>query len=623
MYKLLRTIDPSLFLFQSMKGSLMPRVQPRAKRPQLGASVTRIYHPNYLAELGNWKMYRLVGKGGEDFLEEYLIKRKQESTEDFIARKKITYIPAFAKTALTQIQGSIRQRLTEVSRLNGSKNYQVAVKGLPDGSGVDRNASSMNKFIGTKVLEELTMMGGVGIYIDAPATRTTLSTLQDDTYTVPYLYTFPVEGIRSWAYDKLNPTKLQKLLLSEFIEVLDPEFGLTIAFEERYRYYSLDGDGQVTCKFFNKDGLQVNLNHELSDVIYPIGLSRIPFVFAQLSSSLLADIARYQIALLNLGSTDMKYAYEGSTVFLVEQYDQASPDNYFKQTTEDETVDSALPVGTKDPKTRFLGIDRGMRIPTGVEFPKYVSPDMTPLETSMKKQETLKQQIQELVNQVLRSITSRASDSDTHAVNERREEDGLKVIGDELEHAETLIAEIWAEYEGTGNVAEVNYPKTYQFKTDQDRRTEALELGKLLYVVPSKKGQKEVSKRIAYTILNGDISDDGMAEIYKEIDEAKGTLADPLVIAKLVEESILSPETAAVQIGFPPGEAQNAEDARVRRAEQIAKVQTPTGNFNAGARGVKELAADPSAQAKAEKQTAKDAGNKVIKDGSTADTIQE
>jgi hypothetical protein len=562
--------------------------------------VNEITHPNYDKRVKLWERYRDTAEGGEQFLEKYLVKRYKEDPREFEIRKSMSYIPAFSKAALNQARNSVRQRLVEVTRLGGSRSYQQAVQGVVP-PGVDRNHSSMNKFVGGPILDELTAMGGVGVYVDAPM-KSQGDTLYDDIDKIPYVYIYPVESIRSWTLDPKDPAVFKKLLLRDYEPVIDPEFGLTIDFVENYRYYQMTEDNRVEVSFYDENGNQINYDGEPVPTTYIIDIPKIPFVYAQLSDSLLADICGYQIALLNLGSGDMKTAWEGLTIFLAEKYDPNSVDNFFKNVAEDPNVapTSATP---RVPEDRYIGTNRGIRVPTNVDYPEYISPPAAPLEASMAKQETLKNQIQELLNQNLRTISSRSSSSTIHATNERREEDGLKAIGDELEHTERIIADFWAMYEGS-KPAEIYYPRSYEFKTDEDRRREAQELSGLILLTPSKTAQQALATRVVLTLLGDDITREEEIAIRAEIKKAEALVTDPVLMAKLVENDIISPKTAAIQLGFPKEVAEEANRARIERATQIALAQSEANKVvssDAGARGVRELSVNPAQDAKDEK----------------------
>ena len=106
----------------------------------------------------------------------------------------MTPIPKFAGAAINDIRNAIYQRMRDITRKGGSKAYQYAVNG--NNLGVDRRGSTMNAFIGVKVLTELLVMGRVGVFVDAPPVPQA-ATLADSGGVPPYLYKYDIEDILS------------------------------------------------------------------------------------------------------------------------------------------------------------------------------------------------------------------------------------------------------------------------------------------------------------------------------------------------------------------------------------------------------------------------------------------
>ena len=124
-------------------------------------------HPGYLSGMTDWAKWRLTYEGGDEFRERYLEKfSTREDQTEFNTRKAITPVPRFAGSAVDDIRNSIYQRLRDVVRKGGSRVYQEAVNG--NNLGVDHRGSTMNAFLGVKVLTELLVMGRVGVFVDAP-----------------------------------------------------------------------------------------------------------------------------------------------------------------------------------------------------------------------------------------------------------------------------------------------------------------------------------------------------------------------------------------------------------------------------------------------------------------------
>lgn len=571
------------------------------------ASVIDLQHPVYAAKREDWFLWRTVGEGGRPFVDEYLLKREGESDSDFQIRLDLTYIPSFAKSALKQVQNSIRQRLVGVNRAGGTKVYQEGVRGV-NNTGVDRTGSSMNKFIGDAVLWELVLQGRVGVFVDAPK-ATQGATVADDLEFSPYLYFYKTENIINWSMDPKNPQRFTGLLLKELVEKVDEETGLAEDWVERFRFYRLGESGNVEVSFYNEKGEQFNPETDTPATSPEIlDLTEIPFVLFELSDSLLTDIANHQIALLNLASSDMKYTWQGNTVFLAEHYDPNSVD-WSQQAVDDDGTGAGTAAGAITDRegrdTRFLGTDVGVRVPKDMAFPKYVSPDPGPLRASIEKQEQIKREITDLLNQQLKVISS--SGPDTAQASEHKEEDGLKAIGDELEYGENKIARIWAMYEGQERAAEVKYPENYEYKTDADRREEAKEQAKLLFVTPSPTAQKAIAKRIVDTMLGGFVTNQEIDKMKKEIEASNGVISDPEILIKLIENDTVSPETVATLLGFDPSEAKKAMDARIERTKELADAQGKLDN--PAARGAPDLAINPGPDARAEKDGKPQRGN--------------
>src|SRR5690606_448641 len=91
----------------------------------------------------------------------------REDNSDFCERKDMSYVPSFAKAAINDVKNSIYQRMIDIVRVGGDESYNDAVAGKA--GGVDLRGSTMNSFIGCKVLPELLVTAKVGIFVDMPA----------------------------------------------------------------------------------------------------------------------------------------------------------------------------------------------------------------------------------------------------------------------------------------------------------------------------------------------------------------------------------------------------------------------------------------------------------------------
>jgi hypothetical protein len=226
----------------------------------------------------------------------------------------------------------------------------------------------------------------------------------------------------------------------------------------------------------------------------------------------------------------------------------------------------------------------------------------------MELQAKLEADIRKLVNLAVASLSSRSS-AESKSMDNQGLEAGLSFIGLVLESAERRIAEFWAAYEERNpsrrSIATIKYPDRYSLKTDADRIDEAGKLSELMYKVPGRTVKREIAKSIVNTLLSGKTPVDRIDAISKEIDAAKFTTSDPTTIIAAKEAGLVGTQTASIALGFDDDEYQQAEKDFIDRVSEIAKAQAAASPKPAagdpGARGVKDLSADPANAGSAEK----------------------
>jgi hypothetical protein len=368
-----------------------------------------------------------------------------------------------------------------------------------------------------------------------------------------------------------------------------------------------------------------------------LGIKKIPFVLLEISDSLLMDAADYQIALMNLDSADMAYLLKANFPFYVEQFDPRTQSPYVKneapnqrivQSTSqaiDRAANYQVMVSTDKTHEVKVGPAAGRRYPLGVNQPAFIAPPTDPIKASMEKQAQMKEEIRELVLGAVSQLSPRPGTPAGMSQADTGLEAGLSYIGLELQHAERAIAAFWAAYTG-GNTATVNYPESYELKTDEDRRLEAADLEKLMVKLPSKTYQKEIAKRMARVLLGPKVAADVLGEIYKEIDGAVVITTDPVIVKQDFDAGFVGLDTASKIRGYPAGEVEKAKQDHADRVARIAIAQSegggagapakPGGMGNPAARGVQDLASNKQGG----KDEKKVAGNTDIKkDGDTQD----
>jgi hypothetical protein len=556
-------------------------------------------HPGYLSGMTDWEKWRRTYEGGDSFRDSYLERfSNREDQADFATRKAITPVPAFAKAAINDIRNAIYQRLRDVVRKGGSEVYQAAVNG--NNLGVDHRGSTMNAFLGVKVLTELLVMGRVGVYVDHPFVPAD-ATLAAVRRPAPYLYKYDIEDILSWTCSKPeSPSEFQAILLRDTTMQYDQSSLLPTLTVQRYRYLRIDPNmGKVRLQFYNLNKEPVDQNGNPGGEIQ-LELDRIPFVMLDIGGSLIRDVCAQQIALLNLGSSDVNYALRSNFPFYIEQRDLKAKGAHLKiSATADGTATSGGQ-GAADEDVQ-IGVTHGRYYDKQMNPPGFIAPPSEPLRVSLELQDRLKRDIRELVNLAVSSLAVRAS-AESKAMDNQGLEAGLSYIGLLLESAERQIAEFWAAYEERNvskrQVATIKYPERYSLKSDADRIKEAQDLQRLMGAVPGRRVKRELAKGIVQSLLGGKISMDDLSAINREIDTANYTTSDPQTIIQAVASGLCGEKTGSIALGFDDDEYEKAREDHAERVKRIAESQgVADGKGDPAARGVPDLSADPNAGA--------------------------
>ena len=586
--------------------------------------ITDTIHPAISYRSRDWRKWRLTYEGGEHFIVQYLEQfSNREDEKEFEARRRITYCPAFAKKGLKRIRNSVFSRGREIVRDNGPSSYQLCVAGK--NGGIDLSGASMNYFMGVKVLDELLKMSIVGIYVDMP--QLAGPTLLDKGNDRPYCYLYQAEQIRSYTVDPENPNEFTSLVLVDSDYSYDDETLLPIEECERYRYLYLketddgvrafvrwykkggiqvDFDGQPVYNTYGSDGLAVVYEQQIGN------LTKLPFVLLDIGDSILSDTAQYQIAHLNMASGDVWYCTRANFPFYTEAYDPNAESGYIRRET-DENFDSFdgfnSTVSTTTSPEIVTGPTRGRKYPKGTERPAFIHPSPEPLTASMAKQEQMKKEIDELMNQTLASLTGEAEESGVLS--------GINFVAYILQYAENKIGMFWAMYEGTTDFPVVLYPETPEITDPKDVQTEVVNLLTLIDKTPQLTLKKALLKKVVRLKLGSELDQATLLEIYKEIDASKVVIGDPSSVISDAAAGLVGLKTASMARGYPEDEADAAKQDHTDRLQRIAASQTSkdgssTSNLadTAQARGIRDLSANPDA-GKQEKAASRDTTNDV------------
>lgn len=592
--------------------------------------ISSIRHPLFENNILEWEKWRIVFEGGELFRNRFLEKTsKREDSVDFKLRKKMTPIPSFSKSAITEVKNSIFQRMVDVSRRDGPESYQKAITGID--FGVDFKGSSMNNFIGQQVLPELLLMSRVGIMIDSPKTIGT--TLKDSQGLRPYLYRYQAEDILSWSERPGRPDEFDAVLLRDFVEIKRGR--LPSETVERFRFMFIEDD-KVHVQFFRSEPaktettrilgqptgiqtkakeVQIDANGDPTDQDIILDMNIIPFVIVELSHSLMADIADHQIALLNLESLDINFAIKSNSVFYTEQQDERAMSSHIAGPANPDSSGTEAEAGANRQQEIEFGSTKGRIYGKGLDSPSFIHPSAEPLEASIAKQEKLKQDIRRLLHLAVSAIEPRSASAESKQLDQHGLEAGLSNIGLILESAERKIATYWTLYlTATTKPASIKYPEKYSLRSDEDRRKEASALHELRDVIPSGTYQKSISKEIVRIILGSKLSNDNLSKIFSEIDSAEAFSADPKTMFEAVERGGLCLKSLAKLLGYAEDEPDKAAEDHATRLARIAQVQSAETLQPGlqGARGVEDLAGEPGTEGALEKQQANDTTKQAV-----------
>lgn len=565
--------------------------------------------PTYFTDASDWAEWRLCYEGGKSFRHQYLEHfSNRETRQDFVRRRKLTPIPCFAKAALNEIRNSIFQRFTDITRTGGSTAYQEAVAGV--GGGVDGVGNTMNSFIGQSVLTELMLMGRVGIYVDMPVVEGV--TLNDAAGKRPYLYTYKVEDILNWScLDAEHPAEFQSILLRDTVTNYDQETLLSTNETQRYRKVWINRvTKKVNLQFYNIEGTPVDRDGLPAGPV-ELELTRIPFSMPTIGDSLIKDATSQQIALLNIGSTDVAYALSSNFPFYVEQKDMRNVGGHLKRVANEDGTATAGGQGGSDEAIK-VGVTQGRYYDLNAAPPAFINPSSEPIEASMKLQEKLEADIRKLVNLAVTNVASRAS-AESKTMDNAGLNAGLSFIGLVLQACEMQVASFWAAYESKiekqREVAVIKYPEQYSVKSDKERIEEGDELYKLMLKLPSRTAKREIGKVIATTLFASRVKVDVLNKIHDEIDKSKFTTSDPEIIQMVRDMKLAGGDVLSEALGFEEGEYQKAWDEQVKLTKDLADAQgvlkPEAGSGDPAARGVPAMSANTTA-GKEEKAESRD-----------------
>jgi len=383
----------------------------------------------------------------------------------------------------------------------------------------------------------------------------------------------------------------------------------------RYRFIWIDpADRMVKMKLYDEKDNLINLQGDIvqdatsvrkggdptNNVgVIPLELDKIPFTMLNIGGSLLKDVYKHQVALLNLISADVSYALKANFPFYIEQRDMRAVGLHLKNSIDDDGTSNTSD-NSKPGEEARTGISHGRTYDLKADAPSFIHPSAEPLNASIKLREGLEDDIRKLVNLAVQNKTGqRAISAEAMKLSDQGLEAGLSYIGLVLEGAEREIARHWAAYESKDadrrQVATIKYPDRYSLKNDEDRVKEAKELSELMYTVPGREVKKELAKNIVTVLLSGKVPTETIDKIFKEIDSAEYATSDPEIIIRAFEAGLVGGKVASEAVGFNANQFLQARKDHVARAKAIAEAQMagqPQPGSGMAARGVDDLDPD-------------------------------
>ena len=527
------------------------------------------YHPNYFDDSSEWQKWRDAYKGGRTFVERYLEKfSDKETNADYTIRRTISYSPSMARPAMQDLINRMVAAFPVIER-RGSSSYVRAAGG--EGDGIDGSGLPMSVFLAQTVLPELMIMGNVGIYLDMSDDPTPTQA----SATWPYMYHYPREDILNWV---AGDDGYEKLLLREH-QYSYNDLGFPEKTQLAYRLFQKVSDG-VLVQTFNG-----NFKEEREQLLE---LEQIPFTWLQISDSLMRDIADYQIALLNLASSDISYVLHANFPFLVQQYDRQSEIAAALASTIDDDAATVTDPDETTLNTKKVGTRHGLRYGMNLNQPAFIHPSPEPLRASMEKQEQLHREMHLLLNRSLINLKAVSASEQSRRQSDETMDAGLYILGQTLKAAEEELSTFWADYMQE-DVAEIIYPTNYGTVTPEEVQQAVERYQDGMQAIPSSTYQKETAKQLVTTVLRN-IPQDTIDKIYSEIDNAPSMASDAATIRDDVEAGLVSHELASKLRLYPAGEVAKAKQEHLERLAAIAISQQK----GAGARGIPDATASPN-----------------------------
>lgn len=513
--------------------------------------------PHYMRDVSVAGKCRLAVGKNRDYVNRYLkYFSERETLTAFELRKSITPNPPDLRIGMNQLMYSIRARMGDVSRGSNLAEYIDAANGVKDG--VDGKGSTMVSFMANEVLFELLVAKKVGIFVNRQEVPQTI----EKQAPWPFLSIVPIEDIYNISTDANG--KVNGVILRTYEDEQEDGFSIKESyFIDKYKLT----DGQLVHTRFNSAGVELSKTASDMDVL--------PFAYLSIKDSPVEDALDLHDALLQLSSSDFIFLFKSNHPIYVEQF---SVQSEMQKKQEARFKDSPGQDGKTDTANKEIdvGVVTGRRYAAGLDAPQFISPQVDHLQASELKQEKLAKQIERMLT--IESFNKGYK----QASAESKQEDKEPLIGniqrlfDTFETAEKDIATAWHAYYNVAPDFSVEYPTSFDLRTEEARLKTAENRLKLRDDVPSRTFKDTVTLEAVRDILpTASLADIRLIE--REIKAAQLNVSTPALI-KLMHENGLHPEHVLTALGLDKKEATRVIEFTREKMEFITKTQT--GNIN-------------------------------------------
>lgn len=445
------------------------------------------YRPSYLHECAIVANCRAAISSTQEFVEAHLRRfSDRETSENFILRKQITPNPPELRVAFNKLCDSIRARMGIVLRESNLVEYVDATRGK--GKGIDGKGNSLTSLISTEVLKELLVAKKVGLFVSREKVPETL----DIVPALPIVNVVQFERIINYTYD-FNNDLVKLLLRSSKQEYEDGYYVRDIDIFQEYEIV----DGFLQYTEYNNSFLIIDQQ--------TYNLDLIPFVLIEIDESPVELALPTHDALLQITSSDFLFLNKTNYPIYLEPFDPSFElQKLAMQRQETPEKVGGSNASEKRGNDADVGTSTGRRYPKGSEPPSFLAPPIQHLEASEKKQEKLKNQIEEILSIDTLRINYKQASAETKREDKETLIGSIQRLFDLLESAELRLALIWHRYYNyIGSNFKIEYPKNFDLRSEASRISTCESKLKLRDDVSSKEFKYQITLEVVRDLLPG------------------------------------------------------------------------------------------------------------------------